>query len=65
MEHLLNLADVKKKMKNQPTTQKLNGFFDGAKSYLEEEQKDELIEILTEDFNKNIEYIKSSKTDNI
>lgn len=63
MEHLLNLTDLKKKMKNQPTAQKLNGFFDGAKSYLENEQKDDLIEIITNDFNQVIEYIKSSKSD--
>lgn len=60
METYLELNRIKNKMKDPPSTQELNSFFDGAKSKLDKDQKINLIEVVKKHSEDIIEFIKLS-----
>ncbi len=59
METLIDKTKLKNKMTNVTTSQKLNSFFDGASS-LEPVQIQELIQIVSDDCENTIEFLKTA-----
>ena len=58
METILNLSALKAKMDNPPKGNKLYNFFDGAKSQLDDEQKQNIKEIIEVEIRSVINFIE-------